>query len=153
MGHTIAKVRLYNPHDLSRYLDLELLVDTGSTYTWVKRDKLRVLGIKPMGKRKFRAIEGRVIEREIGEVVIECLGEKATCIVVFTEEGDFEVLGVTALENLALEVDPITKQLKKTEAVLALQSIQLLNTTNNLQTITQEHKYTLKSQFQHNLSI
>ncbi len=121
MGYTIAKVRLYKSHDLSKYLDLDLLVDTGSTYTWVKCDKLRELGIKPMDKRKFRTIEGRVIEREIGEVIIECLGEKATCLVVFAEESDFEVLGVTALENLALEVDPITKQLKKTEAVLALQ--------------------------------
>ena len=120
MGHTTAKVRLYNPHDLSRYLDLELLVDTGSTYTWIKSDKLRELGIKPMSRRRFRTIENRIIEREIGEAVIECLGERATCIIVFAEEDDVEVLGVTALENLALEVDPVTRQLKKAEAVLAL---------------------------------
>ena len=120
LGHTVAKVRLYNPHDLSRCLDLELLVDTGSTYTWIKRDKLRELGVRPMGRRRFRTIEGRVVEREIGEAVVECLGERATCIIVFAEEDDVEVLGVTALENLALEVDPVTKQLKKAEAVLAL---------------------------------
>ena len=120
LGHTVAKVRLYNPHDLSRCLDLELLVDTGSTYTWVKRGRLERLGIRPMGKRRFRTIEGRVVEREIGEAIVECLGERATCIIVFAEEDDVEVLGVTALENLALEVDPVTKQLKKAEAVLAL---------------------------------
>jgi len=120
LGYTIAKVRLYNPHDLSKCLDLELLVDTGSTYTWIKRSKLGRLGIGPMGRRRFKTIENRIIEREIGEAVIECLGERATCIVVFAEENDVEVLGVTALENLALEVDPVTKQLKKAEAVLAL---------------------------------
>jgi len=120
LGHTVAKVRLYNPHDLSRCLDLELLVDTGSTYTWVKRGRLERLGIRPMGRRRFRTIEGRVVEREIGEAIVECLGERATCIIVFAEEDDVEVLGVTALENLALEVDPVTKQLKKAEAVLAL---------------------------------
>jgi len=81
---------------------------------------LEKLGVKPMGRRRFRTIEGRIIERYIGEAVIECLGEKATCIVVFAEEDDVEVLGVTALENLALELDSITKQLKKAEAVLAL---------------------------------
>ena len=81
---------------------------------------LEKLGVKPMGRRGFRTIEGRIIERYIGEAVIECLGEKATCIVVFAEEDDVEVLGVTALENLALELDSITKQLKKAEAVLAL---------------------------------
>jgi len=101
-------------------VELELLVDTGSMYTWVKRDRLGELGIKPMGKWKFRTIEGRVIEREMGEAIIECLGEMATRIVVFAEEGDAEVLGVDALEGLRLEVDPITKQLRRIEALLAL---------------------------------
>lgn len=120
MGHTTARVRLYNPHDLSRYLDLELLVDTGSTYTWIKRDRLRELGVKPMGRRRFRTIENRVIEREIGEAVVECLGRRATTIVVLAEDGDNEVLGLHALEGLGLEVDPVTKQLREVEAILAL---------------------------------
>ncbi|MET1160371.1 MAG: clan AA aspartic protease [Thermoprotei archaeon] len=120
MGHVIAKVKLYNPYDASKSMEYELLVDTGSTYTWIKRSILEKLGIKPIDKRRFRTIEGRVIEREIGEAVIECLGKRATCIVVFAEENDHEVLGVTALENLGLEVDPITKQLRETEAILAL---------------------------------
>ena len=120
MGHTIAKVRIYNPHDLSKCLDLELLVDTGSTYTWIKRSKLERLGIKPMTKWRFRTIDGRVIVRDIGEVVIECLGEKATTIVVFAEESDNEVLGVYSLEGLRLEINPVTKRLRKIEALLAL---------------------------------
>ena len=120
LGHTVAKVRLYNLHDLSRCLDLELLVDMGSTYTWIKRGRLERLGIRSMGRRRFRTIENRIIEREIGEAVIECLGKRATTIVVFAEERDNEVLGLHALEGLGLEVDPVTKQLKKAEAVLAL---------------------------------
>ena len=120
MTHTTVKVRLLNPREPEKCLELELLVDTGSIYTWVKRSRLEELGIKPMGRRRFRTIEGRVNERDIGEAVIECLGERATCIVVFAGDSDVEVLGVTALENLALEVDPVTKQLRKAEAVLAL---------------------------------
>jgi len=112
-------VKLFNPHEPERCLELELLVDTGSTYTWVRRKKLEELGIKPMSRRRFRTIEGRIIERFVGEAIIECLGERATCIVVFAEDKDAEVLGVTALENLALEVDPMTRQLRKSEAVLA----------------------------------
>ncbi len=120
MGHTFAKVKLCNPHEPENYLDLELLVDTGSTYTWIKRERLEKIGIKPMRKRRFRTIEGKLIEREIGEAVIECLGERATCIVVFAGNDDIEVLGITALENLALEVDPVTRELRKSEAILAL---------------------------------
>ncbi|MEM0024609.1 MAG: hypothetical protein QXF90_08080 [Thermofilaceae archaeon] len=44
----------------------------------------------------------------------------ATRIVVFAESEDAEVLGVDALEGLRLEVDPVTKQLGKVEALLAL---------------------------------
>ena len=120
MGHITARIRLYNPYEMSRSLDLELLVDTDSTYTWIKRDRLEGLDIKPMTRWRFRTIEGRVIEREIGEAVVECLGERATTIVVFAEDRDAEVLGIYSLEGLRLEVDPVTRQLRKVEALLAL---------------------------------
>lgn len=120
MGHVNARVRIYSPRDLTKSMELELLVDTGSTYTLIRRDKLEKLGVKPMERRRFKTVEGRVIERDIGEAVIECLGRKATCIVVFAEERDHEVLGVTALENLGLELDPVTRQLREVEAILAL---------------------------------
>jgi len=120
LGHTYAKVKLYSPTDPSKTLTLDLIVDTGSTYTWVKRAKLSELDLKPTGRRVFRTIEGRLVQREIGEAPIECKGEKATTILVFAEEGDVEVLGVYALEGLGLEVDPVTKELRKSEAILAL---------------------------------
>jgi predicted aspartyl protease len=120
MGHTVAEVRLYSPRDLTKHLVLELLVDTGSTYAWVKRDKLEKLDVKPMTKWKFKTIEGKIIEREIGEAPIECLDERATTIAQFAEDGDAEVLGVYTLEGLRLEVDPTTKQLRRTGALLAL---------------------------------
>lgn len=120
MGHTYADIRLCNPRDPTRCLELRLLVDTGSTYTWVKREKLAALGIEPMTRWKFRTIDGRIVEREIGEAVIECLGERATRIIVFAEDDDAEVLGIDALEGLRLEIDPTTRQLKKVEALLAL---------------------------------
>ena len=120
MGHVVARVRVYNPRDVARFMELELLVDTGSAYTWIRRSRLGELGVEPMAKWKFKAIEGKVVERDIGEVVMECLGERATRIVVFAEEEDAEVLGVDALEGLRLEVDPVTRQLRKVEALLAL---------------------------------
>ena len=113
-------IRIYDPHDASRYSGLELLVDTGSTYTWIKRDKLKKIGIEPGEKVKFRTIDNRSIERYIGEVVVEYGRKKATTIVVFAEESDNEVFGLHALEGLRLEVDPLTKELREVEAVLAL---------------------------------
>ena len=120
MSYTLAKARVYNPHELSKFMELKLFVDIGSTYTWIKGEKLKKLGIKPTGKRKFKTIDDRIIVREIGEALVECLSRRATTIVVFGEEKDNEVLGLHALEGLGLEVDPITKQLKEVEAILAL---------------------------------
>lgn len=47
-------------------------------------------------------------------------GKRATTVVVFGVKKDVEVLGLHALEGLALEVDPITKKLKRAEAILAV---------------------------------
>lgn len=120
MGHTTAAVKICSPQDGTKCVETELIVDTGSTYTWIRRERLEAIGVKPSKARKFRTIEGRTIEREVGEAVIECLGERAMSIVVFAERDDVEVMGVVALESLALEVDPVTQQLKKAESLLAL---------------------------------
>ncbi len=120
MGPILARVKVSNPREPSRLLELELLVDTGATYTWLKRSRLEALGLSPTSRRRFRTVRGELIERDVGEAIIECLGERATCMVVFAEEDDQEVLGITALENLGLEVDPVARRLKKAEALLAL---------------------------------
>jgi predicted aspartyl protease len=105
---------------MSKSEQIELLVDTGSTYTWVSNVMLERLNVKTETTRKFKTIDGRLLERKIGEVLMEHMNEKATRMVVFADKGDAEVLGVDALEGLGLEVDPITKRLKKAEALLAL---------------------------------
>lgn len=117
MGHTNVKVKVYGPKGSE---EVELLVDTGSTYSWVSRAVLEKLGVEPMKPWNFRTIEGRIVSREIGEAVIQYDGEKATTVVVFGEEKDSKVLGVYALEGLRLEVDPLTNKIKKSEALLAI---------------------------------
>jgi predicted aspartyl protease len=99
-----------------------LLVDTGSTYTWIKRERLVRLGIKSMGKRPFRTINNRIVVREVGEAAIECLNRRSMTVVVYAEEKDNEALGLHALEGLGLEVNPVTGKLRESEAILALTS-------------------------------
>jgi predicted aspartyl protease len=123
MGYVKAKAKLCNPRDESMCGELELLVDTDSTYTWIKREKLARLHVKGTGRRLFRTIGTRAIEREVGEAIVECLGRRATTIVVFAEERDNEVLGLHALEGLGLEVDPATRELRESESILALTTL------------------------------
>lgn len=119
MGHTVVKVVIQGP-DPSKSEEVELLVDTGSAYTWVGKDTLERLGLKPKRIRRFKTIDGRMLERGVGEAVARYDDEQTTTVVVFAEEGDEEVLGIHALEGLAMEVDPVAKGLKKIEASLAV---------------------------------
>ncbi|MCX8205200.1 MAG: hypothetical protein N3H31_06085 [Candidatus Nezhaarchaeota archaeon] len=51
---------------------------------------------------------------------IEYEGEVAPTTVVFAEEGDESVFGLHALGSLGLEVGPVTRQARKSEALIAL---------------------------------
>ena len=106
MGHITALLRVCNPQDRARCLDLELIVDAGSMYTWIRRERLDLIGVRPSGTRRFRTIEGRTVERGIGEAVIECLGERATRVVMFAERDDVEVMAWRRSRALALRSTP-----------------------------------------------
>jgi len=47
----------------------------------------------------------------MGEARITFRGESATCVVLFGEEGDNNLLGVTTLENLGLIFDPLRQEI------------------------------------------
>lgn len=99
---------------------VRLIVDTGSVFTWIRRETLEELGVKPRGKQIFVTIEGRKIEREIGGVEAEIDTLRMPIPIVFAEKQDREVLGVTALEIFGLALDPRTGKLIKEESLLAL---------------------------------
>jgi predicted aspartyl protease len=119
MGHKFVEATIYNS-DLSKSKMVRLLVDTGSTYTWIVKGRLAELGIVPSRERSFRTVDHRILKRQIGEAVIDYSGERVTSVVVFAEEGDEEVLGVHTLEGMAMEFDPVANELRQVEAILAV---------------------------------
>ncbi len=116
MGITKATVTLVGG---SRKTIIELIVDTGSILTWVRADRLQEAGLKSRREKEFRTIEGRIIRRKTGPATIRYDGAEADVEVVFGGKNDAEVLGVTALESLGFQVDPITKELRRS-SLLAL---------------------------------
>ena len=97
---------------------VELVVDTGATYTVLPRTLLERLGVSPMRSVRLRLADGRVVERPLGEVGIEVEGHYASATpVVFGEEGVY-LLGSVTMEELGLAPDPVEKRLKPTEALL-----------------------------------
>ena len=61
---------------------------------------------------------GGAVEREVGAAEIEYEGVRTVAPVIFVEKGDEPILGVTALEVLGYEVDPVTKKLRPTELLM-----------------------------------
>ena len=79
---------------------LRLLVDTGSTYTWIPASIARSLGVAPADRAVFELADGRTIGRTVGELSVEILGRRATRRVVFARKGDSNVIGVDTLQGL-----------------------------------------------------
>ena len=87
------------------------LVDTGSEYTWIPRQVLDELGIRPQRTQAFEVADGRRIERDIGYALVRAAGMEAPDLIVFAEPGDMTLLGAHSLEGLNLKIDPIRKEL------------------------------------------
>jgi predicted aspartyl protease len=106
-----------NPNDPARTTDTDLIVDTESILTWLSESKLEGIGVKPKREKTFRTIEGRVIPRSTSGVTIRYGGIEADIEVVFAKETDAEVLGVTALESLGYQVDPVSNELHQSSLI------------------------------------
>ncbi len=89
-----------------------LLVDTGSEHTWIKDTKLSKIGIIPVKKDiPFKMVNGQLITRNIGFMIIRVNKEFTVDEVVFAQKGDLELLGARSLEGLNLNVDSKRKKL------------------------------------------
>src|SRR5256885_1739221 len=74
MGTFFVEALLAAPGRAERRQPVELLVDSGSTYTWVAGPLLRALSVAPTERRRVVTIEGQVAERDAAEVLITLEG-------------------------------------------------------------------------------
>ncbi len=89
----------------------KLLVDSGSTYTWIAAARLRALSVAPTERRRVVTIEGQVVERDAAEILITLEGRTLHTICLFGNAGDLDVLGAFTLEGFGLGVDPVQRKL------------------------------------------
>jgi aspartyl protease family protein len=106
-----SKLAVWNPPSPSKVEELELLVDTGASYSWFLRQRVEALGIRPTGKMQFRTIDGRVLERDVAAVFVRSDGHIGGDTIAVAESGDSEVLGAHTLVSLGLAADPVQKKL------------------------------------------
>ena len=113
MGVTHVTVAVRNPADPERVWEGLFLVDTGAADCLVPREHLESIGLKPEGQRTYGLADGSDIRMDITVGRVEFMGEVVGATIVMGEEGAEPLLGVTALESVGIEVDPLNQTLKR----------------------------------------
>ena len=92
---------------------VKLLVDSGATYTVLKREVWEALGLRPLQEMEFVLADGTAIRRWVSEALIELkgYGERHTPVVLGESE-DENLLGVVTLEIFGLVLDPFRRELR-----------------------------------------
>ncbi|MXY81250.1 MAG: clan AA aspartic protease [Gemmatimonadetes bacterium] len=117
MGATHVTVRITNPADSDRYWEGLFLVDTGATDSLVPRQHLEAIGLEPEGKRVYELADGSEIAVDVAVAKIEFMGEFVGGTVIFGDADAEPLLGVTVLESVGIEVDPVNQRLRRLPAV------------------------------------
>ena len=111
MGQFSVPVTIVHPTEPGRRSEMELLVDTGATLSWISREVCEQLGLPRLPRRRFVMADGRTMERETAGAIVQLNGKEANVTLVMAEPGDACLLGATSLESLGFAVDPVRRQL------------------------------------------
>lgn len=117
MEATHVTVTVRNPADPARAWEGLFLVDTGATDSLVPRMHLEAIGLRPRGSRVYELADGSELRLDITGAEVEFMGDWTTTAVIFGEDDAEPLLGVTALESVGIEVDPVNQRLKRLPAV------------------------------------
>jgi predicted aspartyl protease len=79
-------------------------------------DKLREAGIKPEGRAVDELANGQPVEYEFGFAPVSFFGAETVAQVIFGPNDAEPILGVAALENAGVVVDPVSHDLKRLHA-------------------------------------
>ena len=111
MGHFNVPVVLMNPADPQRSMRIDLLVDTGSTYTLLPPEIIAALDLRISEERPGELASGERITYGVGEMRVRLDDREFTSIFVAGPPGCPALLGVVTLEEFGLGVDPVHERL------------------------------------------
>ena len=114
MGTVTVTIGVGSPQG-RQFEELEVTVDTGSTFTSVPREMLQRLGVAVERSLPSETADGRIVPVDIGYTTIRLEGLEFPTPVIFAEAGEPSLLGVVSLEEAALAVDPVAGQLVPTK--------------------------------------
>ena len=100
-------------------------VDGASIHCIAPASVLMAAGIQPRWKMVYKMDNGTLNEVEYGFAIVSFLGNETVVHIIFGPEGTEPILGIMALENVGIGVEPSTNTLKRMPAV-SLKRLQMV---------------------------
>ena len=118
LGYVRVHGAIANPLNHYSKLELDFLVDTGAIYTVISKSVADKVELKELGKRKFKT-GSVVVELPVAEAFITVEGGGVTSLVAISSDDEGPILlGLTTLELLGLQFDPVNGKLKPLELLI-----------------------------------
>jgi len=119
MGTFSVPARLANPQRPEQDIVVDLLVDTGATWTVLPEETVRQLGLTAARQRTVTLASGERVTYPIGQVAIQLNGEELITVFLAGPPGGLTLLGAVTLEEFGLAPDPVRKILVPVAGLLA----------------------------------
>ena len=116
MGLIHVTVNVSNLQKNQPPFEMEFLVDTGAIDCLAPASALRTAGIGIEGKDVYELANGEVVEYSYGFARVSFMGSETVTQIIFGPEDCEPILGVVALENIGIGVDPVSRELKRMAA-------------------------------------
>ena len=107
-----------NPERPGRRLRVELLVDTGATYTLLPGEVVRHLDLSTPWQRAATLASAEDVTYPMGHVLMRLNGEEMSTIFLAGPPGCQGLIGAVTLEEFALAADPVHQRLVRVPRVL-----------------------------------
>lgn len=99
-----------------RHFDAEFLVDTGAINCMAPSAALKRIGVREEGRDVYQLANGEAVECPYGFVRLRFMGSETVTRMIFGPEDAEPLLGVVALEDTGIGVDPVSRELKRMAA-------------------------------------
>lgn len=119
MGTFSVPAALANPRQPEQRLTLDLIVDTGATWTLLPPGVVAQLGLTTTRDREVTLASGERARYRLGQVLMQLNGEELITVFLAGPPGCPALLGAVSLEEFALAPDPIRKTLVPVTGLLA----------------------------------
>ena len=117
MGRFTTAIEIGDP-DGRRWQQVDVLVDSGATFTMLPRSLLEDFDVRPQDRVPFELADGRSVELDIGETSVRIGRRVRTTLVIFADNGVQPLLGAYTLGAFLLAVDPVNRRLVPVSGLL-----------------------------------